>query len=177
MHIFDSRYVFFSLVKRGWGRHIYMEYLRSRKWNHFSTLKGHFTMVIKADFTKLSYPIVPHSEDGSLLNTYIHQKEVQILCRHCKKKQCMHCSGKAWLLFDMQTHDVTSHKSNGKRVQRTHPVLTHRVDKSLEELMTYKLVGKDCVFCHCIDCIRHKEGTYSRSIKEFQREFISSETR
>ena len=68
-------------------------------------------------------------------------------------------------------------KTNDKRVQSTYPVLTHRLGKSLTELMSYKLSRKDSMFCHCIDCIGDGAETCSRSIKEGQGESMSSEIR
>lgn len=66
-------------------------------------------------------------------------------------------------------------KTNDTRVQTMYSVLTHRLGKSLQEPMSYKLSGKDCVFCHCIDC--NGAETCSRGIKEGHGESTSSEIR
>jgi len=48
-------------------------------------------------------------------------------------------------------------KTNDERLQSTYPVLTHRLGKSLKELMSYKLSRKDRMCCHCTDCMEKKK--------------------
>lgn len=148
------------------------------KQNMFFNLKRTFYVMMFIKLILQSFHTQQfHSEDGSLLNTYIRQRQAQTLYRHCKKNsvstvEAMH----EYFLSCKHTMSVPQ-KTNDTRVQTTYSVLTHRLGKSFQELISYKLSRKDCVFCHLIDCTGDGAETCSRGIKEGHRESTSSEIR
>lgn len=164
---------FISLVKSGQGRHFNAEYLCSRKTEHvFQPLKDILhDDVYEADFTELSYlnGSTQKMEVG-WTPTLIRGKYRRCMKNAISTVEAMH----EYFLSCKHTMSVPQ-ETNDTRVQTMYSVLTHRLGKSLQELMSYKLSGKDCVFCHCIDC--NGAETCSRGIKEGHGESTSSEIR
>lgn len=117
--------------------------------------------VYKADFTELSYPAVPPGR-WTHGKHHIDQRQGQTVHRHCKKSRAGTAQAKHRCFLTCKHTMSASPK----------PMVWAQV--TYKELMSYQLSRKDCIFCHYEG---DGAGTCSRSIKEGQGKFMSSEMR